>query len=429
MKIKNILIRAKKPWVLPAIILIIGCLVFIAMHVYRVQASRSPFQEKQWPVHAITLPQASSHVPHLFLYGKVDHSSLVQLSSAVSTSVQEVLIKEGDQVTSGQLLIQLDDHEFQLTKKIHQADLTHVKSELASEQLNLDRLQHNIKHQKQLLDLVQASLKRYQSLTGQAYVSQEELNAKQREFNLRSIQYKDSLHEIDQSHQQLLRLSSRIEKVQHQVDQDDINIESCSVISPVSGQVTQLPTVVGEEVLSGHLLTEVMPTLDKEVHVTIPSIKIPIITQAKNNGDTITAEWRTQTNNASLSLIRLTPYVAPGQAGQEAIFSVNSDDAADFIMGTHAAVVINLPAVDNSFIVPESALYHQQQVYMIDNSRLRAVNVVVKGSIYQGGQRDYVVQSEELGSDQSILVSQIPQAVTGLKVSVIETSQGLNHAG
>ena len=66
---------------------------------------------------------------------------------------------------------------------------------------------------------------------------------------------------------------------------------------------------------------------------------------------------------------------------------------------------------------------------MIDNNRLRAVNVVVKGSVYQDGQRDYVVQSEELGSDQSILVSQIPQAVAGLKVSVMKTSQESNNAG
>lgn len=92
-------------------------------------------------------------------------------------------------------------------------------------------------------------------------------------------------------------------------------------------------------------------------------------------------------------------------------------------------MVINLPAIDNSFTVPESALYHQQQVYMIDNKRLCAVNVVVKGSVYQDEQRDYVVQSEELGSNQSILVSQIPQAVAGLKVSVIKTSQGSNNAG
>jgi len=411
------------------VILVCGLSILTLMHVFRHEPARLPQKEKQWPVHAMTLPKPSSHTPHLFLYGKVDHSSLVQLSSAVSTSVQDVLVKEGDRVTSGQLLIQLDDHEFQLTKKIHQADLTHVKSELTSEQLNLDRLQHNIKHQKQLLDLVQASLERYQSLTGKKYVSQEELNVKQREFNLRSIQYKDSLHEIDQSHQQLVRLSSRIEKIQHQVDQDNINIDSCSIVTPVSGQITQLPTVVGEEVLSGHLLTEVMPTLNKEVHVIIPSIKVPLITKAINKGDRITAEWRSQSDVASLSLVRLTPYVAPGQAGQEAIFSVDPEDAADFVMGTHAAVVINLPTVDNSFIVPESALYHQQQIYKIDDNRLRAVNVVVMGSIYQNKQRDYVIQTEELSPNQSILVSQIPQAVTGLKVSVKKTRQRLNDAG
>ncbi len=413
----------KTRWFVIAICLV-GSGVFAFMHVYRVQASRLPVQEKPWPVSVLTLSSPSSHVPHLFLYGRVDHSELTQLSAAVSSTVSRVVVKEGDEVEAGQLLIELNSKSYVLARNIHESDLDHVQSELQSEQVNLDRLQKNRHHQKKLLDLAQASLNRYHSLSEQNYVSGEELNAKQREFNLRSMQYHNSLDDIKLSHQQMVRLKVRAKKLSYLIEKDQINLDHCHLKSPVAGQVTKLSVAMGERVLPGDFMVEVIPLQQKEVHALIPLSQVPVIQHSLDVGQAVTAKWQYNDKTIILDLIRLTPYVKDAQAGQEAIFQAFSEDSS-LVMGVHAPVTVNLPAVNSSYVVPEAALYHDRQVYVVDNHRLRAVHVKVLGSIYNKRQRDYIIQSEGLSAGQQLITIQLPQAINGLLVS-IKTKGTLN---
>ena len=92
-------------------------------------------------------------------------------------------------------------------------------------------------------------------------------------------------------------------------------------------------------------------------------------------------------------------------------------------MGVHAPVTVDLPAVELSYVIPESSLYHDSQVYIVDNNRLRAIHVDVLGTIYSDRKRDYVIRSDDLMSGLQVLTVQLPQAVNGLLVSI--TPQGL----
>ena len=407
-------------WVLIAICGV-TVIVFSLMHVFRVNATRLPPSEKQWPVSVITLPEPGSHAPHLFLYGRVDHSDLTQLSAGVSSTVSRVLVKEGDQVKSGQLLIQLSSRKFELTLRLHQSDLAHVQSELESEVAHLKQLEDNRDHQKQLLDLAQVSLDRYNSLHQKNYVSKEELSAKQREFNLRSMAYRNSLEDVRLSQHEQALLKLRSEKLMVQIQKDQLDIDHCRIQSPVAGQVTKIAVAKGERAISGSFVIEIMPSQKKEVHALIPLSYVPIIQNNLDLNMPITAQWQLNGSTIVLDLMRLTPYVKEAQAGQEGIFVAPLDDAS-LVMGVHAPVTVDLPAVDSSYVIPEAALYHDSQVYVVDNNRLRAVHVNVLGSIYNDRKRDYVIRSGGLTTGQQIITTQLPQAVNGLLVTI--TSQG-----
>ena len=407
-------------WVLIAICGV-TVIVFSLMHVFRVNATRLPPSEKQWPVSVITLPEPGSHTPHLFLYGRVDHSDLTQLSAGVSSTVSRVLVKEGDQIKSGQLLIELSSREYQLALRLHESDLAHLQSELESEVAHLKRLENNRDHQKQLLDLAQASLDRYNSLNQKNYVSAEELSAKQREFNLRSMAYHNSLEDVRLSQHEQDRLKLRAEKLMVQIQKDQINVDHCYIQSPVLGQVTKIAVAKGERAISGNFVIEIMPSEKKEVHALIPLAYAPIIQNNLDLNLPITAQWPLNGSTIVLDLIRLTPYVKEAQAGQEGIFVAPLDDAS-LVMGVHAPVTVDLPAVDSSYVIPESALYHDSQVYVVDKNRLHAVHVNVLGSIYNDRKRNYVIKSDDLTTGQHILTVQLPQAVNGLLVSI--TPQG-----
>ena len=201
-----------------------------------------------------------------------------------------------------------------------------------------------------------------------------------------------------------------------------IDIDHCSIQSPVSGQVTKVAVAQGERAVLGEFLIEVMPSQKKEVHALIPLAYVPIIQKNLDLNMPITAQWQLNGSTVFLDLIRLTPYVKEAQAGQEGIFVASLNDAS-LVMGVHAPVTVDLPAVESSYVIPESSLYHDSQVYVVDNNRLRAIHVDVLGTIYSDRKRDYVIRSDDLMSGLQLLTVQLPQAVNGLLVSI--TPQGL----
>ena len=185
--------------------------------------------------------------------------------------------------------------------------------------------------------------------------------------------------------------------------------------------MTKIAVAKGERAISGNFVIEIMPSEKKEVHALIPLAYAPIIQNNLDLNLPITAQWQLNGSTIVLDLIRLTPYVKEAQAGQEGIFVAPLDDAS-LVMGVHAPVTVDLPAVDSSYVIPESALYHDSQVYVVDKNRLHAVHVNVLGSIYNDRKRNYVIKSDDLTTGQHILTVQLPQAVNGLLVSI--TPQG-----
>ena len=88
-------------------------------------------------------------------------------------------------------------------------------------------------------------------------------------------------------------------------------------------------------------------------------------------------------------------------------------------MGKNLQVKVKLPTQANVVALPELAIYGQSRIYRIVEQRLEALNVSRVGDwTSPTGQRLTLVRSAQLRSGDNILITQLPNAVTGLLVEM-----------
>jgi HlyD family secretion protein len=80
-------------------------------------------------------------------------------------------------------------------------------------------------------------------------------------------------------------------------------------------------------------------------------------------------------------------------------------------------VIVKLPTQANVAALPALAIYGQNRIYRIVDQRLEALSITRVGDwTSPTGQQLTLVRSAELRSGDQVLITQLPNAVTGLLV-------------
>ena len=114
MNLKTLVFRFLTRFLLPVAIIAAAVYGFMQLKGSRPKAPAKTVTEQVWGVssHQVALRDIA---PEVTLYGAVEASETVQLSSTVNAFVNQVSIGRGDRVSKGQQIIELDDRELRLT--------------------------------------------------------------------------------------------------------------------------------------------------------------------------------------------------------------------------------------------------------------------------------------------------------------------------
>lgn len=165
----------------------------------------------------------------------------VTVFSRLNALVSELAVEEGDTVREGALLARLDDRE--VRNELAQAEIAVSQSEVALEQARVKA------------QLSKASFERAQSLFEQRLTSREE-------FDQASLANRTDSLALENAQRQLEAARARLEAARIQLDYT-------TVVSPISGVVTQRLVDVGSRVNPGEALFQVQefPPLWARIHV------------------------------------------------------------------------------------------------------------------------------------------------------------------
>ena len=152
--------------------------------------------------------------------GKIQPKKKVDISADITGRITRIAVREGDLVTKGQFLLQIDPTIYQAN--LQQAEATLASSQAAAVQAKANR------------DQAERALKRTKELRNQNpnLISPEQLEQAQTAFEVADANLTAAQHQVDQARA----------AVQSARD----NLRKTTLVAPMSGRVTRLPVEEGE---------------------------------------------------------------------------------------------------------------------------------------------------------------------------------------
>ena len=209
-----------------------------------------------------------------------------EIQIPVGGVARDILIKGGDRVSKGQILIQLDTEtsseqvnslEAQLTKKQQQ-----LKLKLEEQQATLDLSREQVATTQDNLALEQQILSRFEFLSAQGASS--ELQYLQQRNKVRELRGRVTKEKLDGARQQSIlnqdieQLNSQLAQLKAQLTEAKVTLKYQSLRSPVDGVVFDLkPTTPGFVAQSSEPVLKIVPFNNLEADVEIPSNKIGFV--------------------------------------------------------------------------------------------------------------------------------------------------------
>lgn len=401
--------------VLPFLVLGLGAGGFLVLKATRPAGTPVATVERAWPV-ATVVAERGPHRPHLDLLGRVESPLSARLAAAVAAEVEALHVLEGQTVAPGILLVSLDDRDYRLTLAQREAELAEVQALLASEEASHQADLAALEHDRSLLALAQRGVQRARDLNARQVGTEAGLDDALEARDRQRLSLVQRQLAIDTYPARRERLEAQLERVRAQVARARLDLERAQVRAPFRGRVAETRVAPGDRVKVGDPLVELFSTEHLEVRAQLPGRHEGRLVAALEAGETLRAQARFGDRTLELTLDRLAARVERGSGGVDALFRIPGA-AAHLPLGQPLAMTLDLPPAEETLALPVAALYEGERVYRIVDGRLEAVEVERVGRGASGAAGTTVlVRSARLRDGDRLVATQLPNAVTGLKV-------------
>ena len=169
--------------------------------------------------------QARDLVASVTASGQVRPQTKVDLSSDITGKIVKLAVKEGQMVTKGQFLLQIDAQQAEAAVQRVQASLASSRAQLAQAQANLSQAQNSYNRT--------AAIKK----TNPQLISDENMEQLRTTVEVNKAMFEAARHSVDQSSAILRDAQSALGKT--------------AIYAPMSGRVTRLVVENGETAIQG----------------------------------------------------------------------------------------------------------------------------------------------------------------------------------
>jgi multidrug efflux pump subunit AcrA (membrane-fusion protein) len=383
--------------------------------------------ERAWPISVITAAPVDLP-PTLLTYGRVESKQVARLNTNISAPVTEVLVREGDRVREGDLLIQLDAMEGELTLNVAQANHNRNVAVLASVNTDSELANTLTAHYQELNDISQSKLGRSLDLNSKRMISDALLDEARTEASQVSITLQQHLSLVANYPNRIAQQQASVDESAARLERAKLDLQQTQIRAPFSGRVIQSSVSKGDRVLAGATLIEIADYSGLEVRASVPSEIAFRLNQVMLQAQNVHASATVDGSKLDFILDRLSGDVKSGQSGIDVFFKSSRGEALD--IGRVLNLTVDMPIEQDVLSMPIYALYENQTVYRIDEQRLQAVHYEIIGDyVTADNELRTLIRSAEIDAGDQLLASQLPRAITGLLVEPIgngDASLGIN---
>lgn len=256
---KKIWTRSRILWISLGIIFIIG---FLQKFMFGDRSSRLNVQRDRLKIDTV---RRDSFQDYISIIGTVNPIKTIYLDAIEGGRVEEVLIEEGNNVTTGDVILRLSNTNLQLNIMNREAEIAEQMNNLRNTRLLMEQNKLDLK--KQLLELdyfideQERASKRAQKLYENELISKEEFDEITEKYEyLRSkkvlvleTQKQDSTFRS----LQIAQLEASVKRMQDNYSLVRQKLQSLDVTAPVSGELARLTAEIGEAKSAGERLGQI----------------------------------------------------------------------------------------------------------------------------------------------------------------------------
>ncbi len=373
-----------------------------------------PSEESRWTVD-VEILQAQDLAPELTLLGEVTSHGLTLISSRINADVVATPKLAGDRVTHGEELLVLDPTDAQANLSQRQADVAELEASLAEERLRFRYDNEALARETNLVELSRKSLARQKQLVKNNVASQERLETAEIALEQQQLALTARSLTVDNHANRLAQLQARLTRARALRAVAEKDFAQTRLQAPFSGWITELHTAPGGRVRVGDRLLEILAEDSLEVAVQIPNSQVPALRDAMAQGVTLVAHANLFERQVPLRLSRLAARANPRTAGIDAFFA--PVEPGSLTLGKSVSIHLRMPVLADVFALPASALYGDATVYQIVEGRLAPVIITRLGRYRTAdGQERLIFRSGDLQAGATVVLTQLPNAVSGLLV-------------
>ena len=406
----------KKQWVVTSGI--IGGALLMSASIFATGPSAEPTiaAEKAWPV-SVIYAQPQTMQPAFKAYGKVESNRVARIRSDLILKIDQVLVREGDWVESGALLVQLDKREVALKLLERDADLKQAQANLSSAQARLQLEQQNAQHFVSRHEVAQAKLARHQDLMHKRLIAKSLLDEVTSQANEASIELLRHQQDLANLPNQIAAHEATVAKAQALKEQAELDLAKTEVRAPFAGPVLAVFAAPGDHTNLSAPLVELADAASFEIRLQVPDTYTNAFLHGQGQ---ITASTH---GAAHLELSRVSKHVRAGQTGIDAFFSYTPGDAASLMLGQVLDLSVQLPAQPDLVALPVQSIYGSERIFKVVDERLVGVAVQRVGE-FESADHGFrlLVSADQITAGEPIITTQLPRAIDGLLVSVANDS-------
>lgn len=401
---------------LPLIILAIAAALVYYLVISKPEREQPELKEKVWQVDVINAKRQTLS-PSITLYGRVESPEQLQAAAPGAGIVDSVHVRTGDKVVQGQTLLTLDRRDFDSLKVQAGSELSEIESQIEELKIRYRSNTASLKTEQELLRLAEAEVDRMRQLKNQNLGSATTLSDARSVLGRQQLSLQNRQLEVDSFPARLHMLEAKQMKVRTQLGDAERMIERSEVTAAFGGIISSVPVSVGDRVSIGQTLISLYPIDSLEIRAHIPATYVDDIQASIKLGATPKARLALNNQNLVIDLKRLA-----GEAkatGIDAYFHTG-DSSRELRPGSLLSLSLSLPPAKDVIAIPFQAIYGNSRIYLLRDGRLQGIDVETFGQYYQAnGDALLLIESEEIIDGNNIVITHLPNAVTGLKVKTL----------
>jgi RND family efflux transporter MFP subunit len=400
---------------LPLLFIVLGLAGLIMLLSNRPDATPAVASEKVWAV-AIQSVQRQRLSPVVNLFGRIESPREARLSAALASDVLEVTVAEGQYVTAGTALVRLDDIDARNRLSERKAEAADISAQIDSENQRHLADQEALRYEQSLLALARKSVERAERLASTQVGAESQVDDARRTMLQQELGVTSRKLAINDHTARLAQLRARRDRARSLQSQAERDLSRSKIVAPYDGRITAVHVAHGDRVRIGDGLVDLYDVGRTELRAQIPTRHLARLRSALDESETIHSTVSVDGRTFMLRLDRLAGRVEIGSGGVDAFFHF-ADQRPGLELGRSVDLQVELPAESNVIAVPLAALYGRDQIYIMDNGRLKGVHVERVGDYVDSDDNSRVlIRSDTIGDGDDLVISQLPNAVDGLRI-------------